>query len=93
MAFFGIFDQNFFLTQGIARAMGISLTEALADGRLDREGYAAMVARCHACPHSKDCKASISDPQVTRLGAPAYCRNRPALNEIAQRGQPRAQPR
>jgi hypothetical protein len=86
MAIYGAFDQNFFLTQGIARAMGVSLTEALADGRLDREGYAAMVAQCHACPHAADCKASFADARFTLRGAPSYCRNRPALNEIALRG-------
>jgi hypothetical protein len=86
MAIYGVFDEKFFLTQGVARAMGISLTEALADGRLDREGYAVLVAQCQTCPHTLDCRSKVAQACFVDTGAPPYCRNRPALNEIALRG-------
>ncbi|MDJ0825240.1 MAG: DUF6455 family protein [Rhodobacter sp.] len=86
MMFFGGQDQHFWRTQGVARALGLNLTEALADGRLDRNGYAMLVAECQACGHATECTAWMASRKAAAGEAPVFCPALPRLNDIAIRG-------
>ncbi|MDJ0629400.1 MAG: DUF6455 family protein [Rhodobacter sp.] len=86
MMYFGGQDQHFWRTQGVARALGLNLTEALSDGRLDRNTYATLVAECQACAHAAACTAWMAGLKSAIGEAPAFCPALPRLNDIAIRG-------
>ncbi len=41
--------KHFWLTRSVARAMGLSLSEAMAEDRLSALDYADLVTRCRTC--------------------------------------------
>jgi hypothetical protein len=78
-------DQGFWLTQGMARAMGVDLSAALANGTLDRRGYMGMVSSCGICPYGDACAVWLSESQAEDAGGPGYCRNKPILDGLKAR--------
>ena len=68
-------DGAFWRTHGLAQALEVNLTEAMAVGALDRRSYAAMVGRCDACPHGAACTKWLSAASATAEAAPEYCAN------------------
>lgn len=55
---------HFWMTRSVARVMGFSLSEAMAEGRLSSDGYAKMVTRCRTCQQVPECElwlASVRD--------------------------------
>lgn len=77
-------DRPFWITQGVAQAIGVNLTDAMAEGLLDRRGYMAMVSRCEACPFGEACAVWLSEQQGYAAGAPDYCPNAPAFDRLRQ---------
>ena len=78
----GAIDRHFFLTQGVARAMGISLTQAIAEGRLTVEEYGRMVTRCRASDCSGNCEAWLACQKARAAEAPPDCVNSETLNRL-----------
>ncbi|MFC3613968.1 DUF6455 family protein [Lutimaribacter marinistellae] len=78
----GAIDHHFFLTRGVARAMGISLTDAMAQGRLTAEGYADMVARCRGSDCAGNCQLWLAHQAAQAKEAPRDCVNADALNRL-----------
>ena len=87
MVYFGSHDLPFWRTQRVARTLGLNLTEALADGRLDRQSYQLMVAECQTCAHAADCTRWMASTRAAAGEAPAFCPALPRLNNIAIRGR------
>ena len=72
---------HFFMTRGMARQMGVSLGDALSDGRLSAQAYANMVTRCRACLFVHQCQKAMAEAQGQR-DAPEYCPNAKALKQL-----------
>lgn len=75
-------DLHFFLTRSVARAMGISLGDALRQGDLRPADYAAMVTCCRACPLVHQCQTWLAESQSRRDTPPAGCSNASAFSAL-----------
>ena len=75
----------YWLTQGMARVMGISLSSAIRCGALSRERLDAMVERCAQCAHAADCLGWLAGQQGGQTAPPDYCANRSALAALRPR--------
>jgi hypothetical protein len=68
--------RHFWMTRSVARVMGVSLSTAMAEGRLSSDEYAKMVTRCRACQQVADCELWLA---TVRNGpaeiAPVGCAN------------------
>lgn len=73
---------HFFLTRGVARAMGLSLTDAMHDGSLTPQGYSAMVTDCRACALTEACEAWLGSQARLAAAPPPGCRNTDALLKL-----------
>lgn len=78
----GDIEKHFWLTRSVARCMGVSLTEAMVEGRLSTSGYAEMVTRCRAAECSENCAIWLSIQQSHATAAPEFCANAETLNEL-----------
>ncbi len=85
----GDIEKHFWLTRSVARCLGLSLTDAMTDGRLSAEGYAELVTRCRASNCDAQCALWLADQQSIKDAAPEFCANADALNALAQRSKPR----
>lgn len=67
--------RHFWMTRSVARALGVSLSEAMVEGRLSKQGYADMVTRCRQCRFVHECESWLSQ-QVDRAdSAPVCCQH------------------
>ena len=78
---------HFWQTQAMARSLGISLTDAMADGQLDAKTYTRMLAQCGVCPSTSDCNAWMAAPDVAAETAPAFCRIKRYLDYLGARAR------
>ena len=78
----GDIDKHFWLTRSAARCVGVSLTEALADGQLSPEGYAELITRCRTCPNGQRCEVWLATQQEWAGAVPDFCANANALNAL-----------
>lgn len=76
--------EHFWRTQGVARALDISFTEAMRDGRLTEADYAGLVARCCLCTHRNACLAWLARNGASASSAPPFCANREVLEALAR---------
>lgn len=76
---------HFWLTRSVARAMNLSLSEAMTQGHLSARDYAEMVTRCRKCPHVETCEAWLATLGENVDSAPDHCWNAQALNALADR--------
>ncbi len=74
--------RHFWITRGVARAMGLSLGDAMADGRLTSDEYARMVTRCRTCPHVADCENWLAHNPGPTGAAPKMCCNAETLERL-----------
>ena len=68
----GGLSHHFWLTQGMARSIGLNLNTALKTGLLDREEFARMIATCSACGNADRCIAWMAE-QGRGAGRPPDC--------------------
>ena len=78
----GEFEKHFWLTRSVARCMKVSLSEAMAEGRLSADDYAQMVTRCRASGCSEACAHWLSSQQSKAENAPEFCANATTLNAL-----------
>ncbi len=78
----GEIEKHFWLTRSVARCMGVSLTEAMAEGKLTPDGYAGIVTRCRASACSEKCQNWLATHQSQASAAPEFCTNAQSLNEL-----------
>ena len=71
----------FGLTRGMARAIGLNLTAAVAEGLLTRADLARLVDRCTACGQVTRCSAWLGS-HVSAAALPDYCANRDELEAL-----------
>jgi hypothetical protein len=78
-------ERHFWLTQGMARTVGVNLTEAIAAGRMTRDDLAHMVVRCAGCEFPERCVRWMADGRHLGEDPPAYCLNHEAIEAIRAR--------
>lgn len=78
MGMVGDSDLNFWIVRGVARRLGVSVSDAMYDGWLSRAAFAAMVERCRACREADGCLAAMAEPTG---GVPA-CQNARELRAL-----------
>ncbi|WP_371807909.1 DUF6455 family protein [Ruegeria sp. HKCCA0235A] len=78
----GEIEKHFWLTRSVSRCMGISMTEAMAEGRLSPEKYAELVTRCRAAGCDVQCEFWLARQQGTATTAPDFCPNAEILNGL-----------
>ncbi|MDA7429965.1 DUF6455 family protein [Primorskyibacter aestuariivivens] len=66
---------HFFITRGVARAMGLNLGDALRTGQLEPETYARMVTRCRGCARVGSCQVWLANSSVPHSSPPEQCPN------------------
>ncbi len=69
-------------TQGMARAVGVDLPDAVLDGWLTRGELARLVDRCEHCAATEACTGWLSHSR--KAGAlPGFCRNKDEIEALA----------
>jgi hypothetical protein len=85
MATLGPVDRHFWLNQGMARTIGVNLSEALAEGDLDVAGYCALIDRCRNSTCGEACVAWMGEQGAGARCAPDFCANAATLNALRAR--------
>ena len=70
------------MTRSVARAMGVSLSEAMAAGYLSSEGYSNMVTRCRTCQQVHDCELWLATQAGLASAAPEGCLNAETYDRV-----------
>lgn len=78
----GNLDLHFWITRGMARRMGVNLSEAMHEGLLSQADFAAMITRCRDCPGAAGCLEFLSERSGPAEGAPDWCRNAALLRGL-----------
>ena len=73
---------HFWLTRSAARAMGINLSESIAEGRLSVQAYSEMVTNCRQCAFVEACQKWLATMAVPRGEAFAQCHNKAQLDRL-----------
>lgn len=74
--------RHFFMTRGVARVMGLSLSEAMNAGELDPRRYADMVTRCRGCALVEACQEWLSSRVSGSATPPPGCCNASELSRL-----------
>ncbi|TCP62369.1 hypothetical protein EV663_102214 [Rhodovulum bhavnagarense] len=80
----GKLSHHFWLTQGMARTIGVNVNDALRDGRMGRGEYAEMVAKCCHCDRSEQCMAWMGKQTAGAERAPGWCAIKPGLERLKE---------
>ena len=73
---------HFWLTRSVARSIGLSLTDAMVEGRLTPQGYTEMVTRCRQCPYVAQCEQWLAENGAGAEAVPGTCVNADRLNGL-----------
>lgn len=81
----GDMRQHFWLTQDMAKALGVDLVAAFRAGRITQAGYAGMVTRCRHCSDPAGCRRWLGrhETRGSATAPPAYCENIDFLESLA----------
>lgn len=75
-------DTHFWLTRSVARCMGVSLSDAMAQGKITSDDYARIVGRCLASDCGEKCQVWLAKQQSRAKSAPDFCANAKVLNDL-----------
>jgi len=75
-------ERHFWLTQGMARTVGVNITEEIARGKLTREDFANMVVRCGSCEFSERCVRWMAEGRHIDEGPPGFCLNHESIQAL-----------
>lgn len=82
-------DLHFWITQSVARSVGLRFSDAMQRGLLSEDDFAALVTACQKCPYVEFCVAHLGEARA--LGeVPEFCANKDALEMLAAQVQDRA---
>jgi len=79
-------DLHFWLTRSVAKAMGLKLSDAMAEHRLNSTEYADMVTACRACPQVETCIGWLGNQTSVSPCPPPGCCNSGCLLSLARQG-------
>lgn len=80
----GKLSRHFWLTQGMARTVGLKLPAALTEGRLARADLAEFVAECCRCNRSEHCMAWMAVQSGGAEAPPGWCALKPRLEALKE---------
>lgn len=80
----GKLSKHFWLTQGMARTIGVNVNDALRDGRIARGEYAEMVAACCHCDRAEHCMAWMGQQAAGAEALPGWCVVKPRLEGLKE---------
>lgn len=75
---------HFWLTRSVAKVMGISLSEAMANNHLSAQDYASMVTSCRQCALVESCQCWLGAQKALAPSPPPGCANKEALHALAK---------
>lgn len=78
----GRLSRHFWLTQGMARSIGVDINGALRCGALKRDDYAQMVASCCDCDQSARCIGWMAKQGAGARSLPEFCPIKTVLEQI-----------
>ncbi|OLS52367.1 DUF6455 family protein [Rhodovulum sulfidophilum] len=78
----GRLSQHFWLTQGMARTIGVNLNHALRSGQLGRGEYSELVARCCHCGRAEACMGWMGHQVSGADCPPDWCAVRCSLKAL-----------
>lgn len=78
----GEIEKHFWLTRSVARCLGVSLSEAMAEGQLSAEGYAEMITQCRASHCAGQCEKWLAAQQSVAVAAPEFCANADVMDRL-----------
>lgn len=67
--------RHFWMTRSMARALGVSLSEAMIEGRLSQKAYADLVTRCRRCKSVDACEDWLAHHSHDACSAPSCCQH------------------
>ena len=70
----------YWLTHGMARAVGVNLAGAVIEGWLTRRDLARLVTRCQTCGRSHDCQLWLATARSAPL--PEFCGNKADIEAL-----------
>ncbi|SFL24880.1 DUF6455 family protein [Shimia haliotis] len=73
---------HFWLTRSMARAVGVSFSEAMACGAMSAGDYAQMVTKCRQCPYVQDCQSWLGARHPRGADAPDFCCHSKVLRQL-----------
>lgn len=79
----GNIDLHFWITRGVARRLGVNLSEAMHDGYLTQADFAEMITRCRKCERTEGCLAMLSERVGPPISLPDWCHNAALLGELS----------
>ena len=82
MGMHGNIDLHFWITRGMARKLGVNLSEAMHDGFLTQADFAEMITRCRKCGRTEGCLAMLGQSAPALLSAPDHCPNAGILADL-----------
>lgn len=71
----GDIHAHYWLTLGMARAVGVNLTKALQEGQITRDQYADIVTRCRSCQWCEGCTNWLAQQTDIAETVPKTCAN------------------
>jgi hypothetical protein len=80
----GRLSRHFWLTQGMARTVGVNLNVALQTGRTSRQEYAQAIAECCHCAHRQRCIAWLAVHGAGAEKQPEFCAIGPWLDQLRE---------
>lgn len=82
MAMSGDATQSYWLTQGMARALGVNLSSGVLEGWLKRSELDSMVLRCQLCGCRARCTQWLAVNGAGATSLPDYCANKAELESL-----------
>lgn len=73
---------HFWMTRSMARAMGVNLSEAMAEGKLSSQDYSDMVTTCRKCAFVEGCQQWLATEAMPKCAAFDPCENKPLLERL-----------
>ena len=74
--------RHFWMTRSVARVMGVSLSDAMAEGHLTTKGYANLVTNCRRCTHVDACEYWLAHQAGEAEAAPEGCLHARLFEEL-----------
>ncbi len=78
-------DGCYWLTNGMARSVGVNLPDAVAQGAIDRHRISEMVAQCRSCTKTEACLLYLAQGEGHGDDVPSYCLNHEAIEALKWR--------
>jgi len=80
----GRLSRHFWMTQGMARAVGVNLNTALQEGRISRSDYGQAIAECCHCAYHQRCLDWLAVNGAGAERQPAFCAIGPMLDRLRE---------